>query len=116
MTPVSTARKAGIVAGVAARQVRRNRWVRGGVAAVTAVGKSMGRVAHLLWLEITGLFFLLFSMVGGFALSREYPKYAAGKLSAGKLMITLAFTVVFAYFGVSSFWRVRRKGSGSHGG
>jgi hypothetical protein len=110
LTPISTARKAGVVAGVAARQVRRNRWVRGGVAALTAVGKSMGRVAHLLWLEITGLFFLLFSLVGAVALSREYPKYAAGRLGPGKLVLTLIFTIVFAYFGISSFWRVRRKG------
>jgi hypothetical protein len=95
---------------VAARQVRRNRWVRGGVAALTAISRSVGRVAHLLWLEITGLFFLLFCLVGGVALTREYPKYQAGKLGAGKLVLTLLFTIVFGYFGVSSFWRVRRKG------
>jgi hypothetical protein len=107
---ISTARKAGVVAGVAARQVRRNRWVRGGVAALTAVCKSAGRVAHLLWLEITGLFFLLFSLVGIVALSREYPRYQSGRLGAGKLVLTFLFTVVFGYFGVSSFWRASRKG------
>ncbi len=98
-----------MVAGVAARQVRRNRWFRGGVAAVTAISKSMARVAHLLWLEITGLFFLLFSAIGGIALAHEYPKYAAGKMGAGKLVLTFIFTIIFGYFGLSSFWRVRRK-------
>jgi hypothetical protein len=61
-------------------------------------------------LEITGLFFLLFSLVGAVALTREYPKYAAGHLGPGKLVLTFVFTLVFAYFGISSFWRVRRKG------
>ncbi len=98
-----------MVAGVAARQVGRNRWFRGGVAAVSAISKSVARVAHLLWLEITGLFFLLFSVIGGVALAHEYPKYASGRLGAGKLVLTLIFTVIFGYFGLSSFWRVRRK-------
>ena len=110
MAQISTARKAGVVAGVAARQVRRNRWFRGGVAAFQAISQSVARVAHLLWLEITGLFFLLFSLVGAVALTREYPKYEAGRITATKLVLTFIFTVVFGYFGASSFWRVRRKG------
>ena len=110
MAQISTARKAGVVAGVAARQVRRNRWFRGGVAAFQAISRSVARVAHLLWLEITGLFFLLFAIVGTVALTHEYPKYQAGKIGASKLVLTLIFAIVFGYFGVSSFWRVRRKG------
>ena len=110
MAQISTARKAGVVAGVAARQVTRNRWFRGGVAAFQAISRSVARVAHLLWLEITGLFFLLFSVVGAVALAHEYPKYQAGKMGAGKLVLTFMFSLVFGYFGVSSFWRVRRKG------
>ena len=110
MAQISTARKAGVVAGVAARNVRRNRWFRGGVAAFEAIARSVLRVAHLLWLEITGLFFLLFALVGVVALTHEYPKYQAGKIGAAKLVLAFVFAVAFGYFGVSSFWRVRRKG------
>jgi hypothetical protein len=70
---------------------------------------ALSRVLHLLFLEVTGFVFLCFAIIGGFALVREYPKLALGQVSRGRFGITLAFTLMFAWFGVTSFWRARRK-------
>jgi len=37
-------------------------------------------------------------------------KYQAGRTTAGRVAIVICFTLAFAWFGLSSFWRVRRKG------
>jgi hypothetical protein len=70
---------------------------------------AVGKVLHLLFLEVTGFVFLCFAVVGGFAVMREYPRMLAGQISLGKFGIIVAFTVMFAWFGVTSFWRARRK-------
>jgi len=48
--------------------------------------------------------------MGGVAGGREYLKYHAGQTTAGRVAVAAVFTLTFAWFGVSSFWRVRRKG------
>ncbi len=80
-------------------------FMRGAGAFVGAVSK----VLHLLFLEVTGFVFLCFAVVGGFATMREYPRMLAGQVSRGKFSVIVAFTVMFAWFGVTSFWRARRK-------
>ena len=40
---------------------------------------------------------------------REYPGLATGRVSQGRFGITVLFTVMFAWFGLTSFWRARRK-------
>ena len=49
------------------------------------------------------------AVFGAFALAHEYTKYQAGHATAGRVLIAVGFTLAFAWFGVSSFWRVRRK-------
>ncbi len=114
MAEVSTPRRRGQLWGlravaaahVAGRMARRNRMLNAvGVAARTTL-RSVTRVLHLLWLEVTGLFFVLFAVVGAAAGWREYHK--TGFVSP-KLGAAVCFSVVFAWFGVSSFWRARRK-------
>jgi hypothetical protein len=70
---------------------------------------AVSRVLHLLFLEVTGFVFLCFAVIGGFALVREYSGMVAGRVSHGKFGITLAFSLMFAWFGLTSFWRARRK-------
>ena len=72
--------------------------------------RSFGRVLHQLGLEVTGFVFLVMAGIGGIALSREYAKYQAGR--PGRLGIAVVFCLTFGYFGLSSFWRVRRKRQG----
>ena len=72
---------------------------------------STGRVLHQLWLEVTGFVFLVMAGIGCFPLAREWTKFTEGRAGPGRLLIALAFVLTFGYFGLSSFWRVKRKRS-----
>ncbi len=85
------------------------RVARGLMSGTGAFLQAVGKVLHLLWLEVTGFIFLCFAIIGSFALVREYPSLKAGNISNGRFAATLVFTVMFAWFGLSSFWRARRK-------
>lgn len=113
VSKVSTTEKLGVAARVATRQVKRSRTVRAVTGAVTTTARACGRVLHQLWLEVTGLVFLVMAASGGVALAHEYAKYEAGKAGFGRVVVAICFTVTFAWFGVSSFWRVRKKGRGA---
>jgi hypothetical protein len=110
---ISTARKIGLVARVATRvaaqQAGRSRRLSALKRAGGVTFTHCGRVLSLLWLQVTGFFFLALALLGGGALAEEYPKYQAGKISGARLLLALGFMLLFAYFGVSSFWRVRKK-------
>lgn len=95
---------------MAAQQAKRSRTVRAATSAVSTTARAFGRVLHQLWLEVTGLVFLLIAASGGVALAHEYAKYQAGKSGLGRVVVAICFTLTFAWFGVSSFWRVWRKG------
>jgi hypothetical protein len=79
---------------------------------MATTARSVGHVLHQLWLEVTGLVFLIIAVSGGAAVAHEYAKYQAGHAGFGRVGIAICFTVTFAWFGVSSFWRVKRKGKG----
>jgi hypothetical protein len=116
VSKVSTARKLGVVGRVAAQQAKRSRTVRAMTGAVSTTARAFGRVLHQLWLEITGLIFLLMAASGGMALAREYAKYRTGRTTFGHVVVAICFTLTFAWFGVSSFWRARQKSRGGAGG
>jgi hypothetical protein len=117
MSRLSTARKFAAVARVAwqvvGQHASRNRTLNAVGAAARATARSCGHVLHLLWLEVTGTIFLSLAAVGLIALSREWSKYQAGHTTSVRLAVAVLFTVTFAWFGLSSFWRVRRKGRGA---
>lgn len=110
---ISTARKIGLVARVATRVAARQAGRSRRLSALTQAGRvtfsHCSRVLRLLWLQVTGFFFLALALLGGGALWEQYPKYQAGKLSGARLLVAAAFMLLFFYFGVSSFWRVRKK-------
>ena len=109
MVSLSTARKIGILARVAAKQASRNRTFNALMNAGRASAASCGRVLHQLWLEVTGFVFLFLAGIGGLAVAREYAKFEAGKSGPGRVIIAVCFCLTFGYFGLSSFWRVRKK-------
>jgi hypothetical protein len=75
-----------------------------------ATGRALGSVIHQLWLEVTGFVFLSIAAVGAFEGFREYGKYHAGlEPGPGRFILAACFTISFAWFGVSSFVRVRAK-------
>ena len=94
---------------VAGRKTGENRWVRAFYRAGSATGKSVGRVAHVLWLEVTGFLFLVLAMIGAGAAVREYHRYSLGTTTRGRVAIAAVFALLFLYFGVHSFWLSRRK-------
>lgn len=98
-----------IVAKVAGQQAGRSRTMSAVMQAGRVTLRSFGRVVHQLWLEVTGFVFLAMAGIGGIALGREFVKYQAGKAGLGRVAIAVCFCLTFGYFGLSSFWRVRRK-------
>ena len=109
MTKVSTAQKLGVVARVASRQAGRSRVVRAAGQAAIATGRAFGRVLHQLWLEVVGVIFLIMALSFGGATVKEYGKFHAGQAGLGRVAIAVCATVTFAWFGISSFARVKRK-------
>jgi hypothetical protein len=100
VSKVSTLRKLGVAAQVARQQASRSR---------TLNAVMSGHAGHQLWLEVTGTVFLLMALSGAGALVHEYSKYTAHQASGDRVALAACFTAVFAWFGLTSFWRVRRK-------
>jgi hypothetical protein len=107
---VSTLRKLAIAAQIVARRVGNSRAGGAVLSGAQATARSFERVGRQLSLEVTGFTFLVLAVVGGIAGFREYAKYQAGEAAGpGRLILAACFTLTFAWFGVSSFWRVRKK-------
>ena len=98
-----------IAARVAAQQAGRSRTLGAVGRGMKASAVHFGRVAHELWMEVTGFIFLAFAAIGATELVREYLKYKAGKGTPGHVLAVAGFALMFGWFGVSSFWRVRKK-------
>ena len=109
MANLSTARKIGMIARVAAQQAGRSRTVGATIKAGKAAAAHWGRVLNQLWLEVTGFVFLSLAGIGVVSFLRELPRYHAGEGARERMLAAILFTLLFTWFGVSSFWRVRRK-------
>ena len=109
VSKVSFFQKAGIATRVARQQAGRNRTLNAIKSGVRATVKSFTHALHQLWLEVTGTVFLAMAAFGAAAMVREYLKYTASHTSPSRLAIAICFTLTFAWFGLSSFWRTRRK-------
>jgi len=102
-------RKLGVITRATLRHLRRSPTGAALLRAVHQTALSLGCVFHQLWLEVTGFTFLVLAAIGALAGFREYVKLHAGQAaSLGRLFIAIAFTLCFAWFGVSSFWRVNK--------
>ena len=109
VSQISSLRKVGVALRVARGMAARSQRLNAVKRAARATVRSLAHILHLLWLEVTGTVFLAMAGIGGIALAREYAKYAAGRTTAGRVAIAVCFTLTFAWFGLSSFWRVHRK-------
>jgi hypothetical protein len=105
-----TVRKIVQIYWAAIDMVERSRTGRALLAGVRASARSFGRVLHQLWLEVTGFTFLAIAAIGAVAGMREYNRYQSGHSTGpGRLALAICFTVSFAWFGVSSFWRIKKR-------
>ena len=103
-------RKLGILGRVVSRQAGENRVVRAGWGALRLTASRVGQVLHLLFLQVAGVFFLAFAAGGGLAAWRESQKWQAGQIGPGKMYLAAAFSALFLWFAVSSFWRAGKSG------
>ncbi|HEY8669695.1 MAG TPA: hypothetical protein VIL63_02555 [Terriglobales bacterium] len=108
MPNVSTSRKLGVAARIAGQQFKRSRTYGAILGGARATLGHFGKVLHQLWHEITGFVFLVFAVTGLVATYREYAAYHAGKADSSRVATAAAFTLVFGWFGISSFWRSRK--------
>ena len=110
MTKISTVRKLTILGRVVADSAGRNRTVSAVFKGVRTTASHFGRVLRQLWLEVTGFVFLALAFIGAGAFFREYARYQAGQTTTGRVVVAIVFTLTFVWFGVTSFWRVWKKG------
>jgi hypothetical protein len=112
MIDVQTGRKVALMFRRAIGLLRRSRTGRAVLSGLHVTARSIGQTLHQLWLEVTGFTFIAIAAVGAVAGVREYTKYQASHAGAGRLALAICFTATFAWFGLSSFWRVNKKAKG----
>ena len=81
--------------------------------AIVAGGKtivvSFLRTMYVLWLQVTGLIFVMFAVMGASALAMQYKKDHFADRQ--RLYVTIIFIAVCVWFGLVSFFRAKKKGN-----
>jgi hypothetical protein len=90
---------------------RNKRYLRGLRAGWSVFFQSAKVTLRVLFLELSGVTFLTFTLVIVGAFVREYRKYAMHQVGLERVVLAGAISAMFFYFGLSSFWRARRKRS-----
>jgi hypothetical protein len=70
--------------------------------------RPFGRVGGIIWLEVTGVFFLLFVVVFAPMVWRSRPASLSGPYDR-TFITSAAVVVVFLYLSITSFLRARKK-------
>jgi hypothetical protein len=113
MIDSQTIRKIKLFLQAAVNVMQRSRMGRAALAGLRATAVSFARVLRQLWLEVTGFTFLAMAAVGAMAGVREYGRYQSGHATGpARLLLAVCFTVSFTWFGLTSFWRVKRRAKG----
>jgi hypothetical protein len=94
---------------MAGRRAARDRIVRALWSAGSTTLRAFARILHVLFLEVTGFLFIALTVGFGGVAVREYHKYKLGAAPAYKVALAACFAVMFLWFGVTSFWRARRR-------
>jgi hypothetical protein len=76
---------------------------------VRATVASLRRVTAILWLQITGLFFVIFCVMGAAAAVHEYHLWTGGRAPVAKVVLAAVFSAIFGWFAVTSFWKAARR-------
>jgi hypothetical protein len=94
---------------VIGRRAGTNRWSRATYSAGRSFVGTVRHVVHVLFHQVTGLFFLVFGLVVCLACYREYRAYEAGRMGPGRAVLAGILALLFVYFAVSNFARAGRK-------
>jgi hypothetical protein len=95
-------------APVAVRAQQAGHATRGVARGLGGFVKPFARVGGILWLEITGAFYLLFALAFAAVLWKQHALWAQGRDHA-KLIAEGAVLLLFLYLGLSAFWRSSRR-------
>ena len=113
MPKISSIQKASLAVRVAGQQfslaLGKNRWWNGTVAGTKSLMGSFGHIGHILFLEVTGLFFVVMAFLLGRFILIENAKRAAGHGDPLRFWLAVGMVVVFVWFAITSFWKARRK-------
>jgi len=69
--------------------------------------KPFQKVGAKIWLEVTGVFFLLMAFVFAWYIARGWS--SAGGINPTHLVVEVLTSLMFLYLGISSFWRARKE-------
>jgi len=69
---------------------------------------SLFRSLHQLWLEVTGAFLLVFSVILGSYVVNQYRKVPEGMDSMWVVGAAAGLSVLTLGFGIHSFWKARK--------
>ena len=94
---------------IAVRGAKHSRLLRAGFNAAQTTLRSFLRVVHLLFLQITGVFFCIFAVGFAARIPHAYQDQLAGRHGVERTYLLVILTALFAWFGVSSFWRARSR-------
>ena len=97
------------VSRVLGRQAGKSRWSRASYHGARGFLSAAGNVLRSLFHQVTGLFFVIFGVIVGFAAYREYVAYQSGKIGSGRALLAGVLAVLFLYFGISAVVRAGRK-------
>ena len=89
---------------VSGRMLRRNRYIDAGIEAGKVTAAHTARAARSLWYQVTGF---LFCVVGAIVASVAIREYNLGA-EPWRVWLAAGFAVLFAYFGITAFWRARK--------
>lgn len=98
----------GIAAGMKADGRKASRTAGGIVRGVGGFLRPFQRIGGILWLEVTGVFFLLPVLIFAPTLWRARASWSHGP-DHSLFLVTAGIMVVFLYLSVSSFWRARKR-------
>ena len=74
--------------------------------------KPVAKFSSVLWLEVTGLFYAVFTVLLGAAAARQWKAtFTSGTGGEhSRFYLYAGVAAVFAYFSVTNFWKARQRG------
>lgn len=94
---------------MAGESLNKNPWWRGAVAGTKSFAGTLGRIFHMLFLEVTGLFFVFLAMIFARFLFSEYAKRAAGHGDPVRFWLAVGMSALFVWYAATSFIKARKK-------
>jgi hypothetical protein len=106
---VSISSRVGTAGRILVQGANRNRFLRAGMAGCRTTLLAVGRVMHILFLQIVGIFFCIFALGFAVRIPHAYQEQVASHHGQEKTILLTSLCILFGWFGASSFWRARAK-------